>query len=268
VLAPPHQVSMNGRSGTEYRSDEFVPLFLATPELLAHYGIDPAGIAADADILSVRTDLGAFDLAPGRDAAWRPKIQQVDLPAFSSLPTALITQQAMRELHRAPITAGWLVETPAKPTAADIDRAERAAGAAGLTVESRPTGADVARLADYATAAGIAVALGVLATTVGLIRSETARDLRTLAAAGARRRTRRTLTAATAGALALLGAVLGTLGAYLALLAWYHRDPHWLGHLPMAHLAAILVGLPVVAFTGAWLLAGREPPLLARQPME
>ena len=87
--------------------------------------------------------------------------------------------------------------------------------------------------------------------TVGLIRSETARDLRTLAAAGARRRTRRALTAATAGSLALLGAVIGTAGAYLALLAWYHSELHWLAHPPLVNLAAILIGLPIVAPTSA-----------------
>jgi len=52
--------------------------------------------------------------------------------------------------------------------------------------------------------------------TVGLIRSETAGDLRTLTATGASSATRRTLTGATAGALAVLGAVIGTTGAYLA----------------------------------------------------
>jgi putative ABC transport system permease protein len=50
----------------------------------------------------------------------------------------------------------------------------------------------------------------VLAVSVGLIRSETSGDLRTLAASGASARTRRAITAATAGALGLLGAVLGT----------------------------------------------------------
>jgi putative ABC transport system permease protein len=123
-------------------------------------------------------------------------------------------------------------------------------------------------VADYITAAGITMALGVLAMTVGLIRSETARDLRTLAAAGARRRTRRALTAATAGALALGGAIIGTACAYLALLAWYHREVHWLAQPPMLDLAAILVGLPIVAYLGGWLLAGREARVIARQPLD
>jgi hypothetical protein len=54
----------------------------------------------------------------------------------------------------------------------------------------------------WATAAGIVLALGVLlAVTVGLIRSETAGDLKVLTAAGASRRIRRTLTSVTAGAI-------------------------------------------------------------------
>src|SRR5256885_11306977 len=49
----------------------------------------------------------------------------------------------------------------------------------------------LAVLGREATAAGILLALGVLAMTVGLIRSETASDLRTLTAAGASSTTRR-----------------------------------------------------------------------------
>ena len=110
--------------------------------------------------------------------------------------------------------------------------------------------------------------LGVLAMTVGLVHSESARDLRTLTAAGARRRTRRALTAATAGALALCGAIIGTACAYLALLAWYHREVHWLAHPPVLNLAALLVGLPTVAYLGGWLLAGREARGIGRQPLD
>ena len=115
------------------------------------------------------------------------------------------------------------------------------------------------RLRNWSTAAGILVALGVLAMTVGLIRSETAGDLRTLTATGASSTTRRTLTGATAGALALLGALLGTAGAYAALLAWHRSNLHPLTHVPVANLVIILVGLPLIATAAGWLLAGREP---------
>ena len=52
--------------------------------------------------------------------------------------------------------------------------------------------------------------------TVGLIRSETARDLRTLAATGAGARTRRALTGVTAGVIGFLGGALGAVAGILA----------------------------------------------------
>jgi putative ABC transport system permease protein len=181
---------------------------------------------------------------------------------------ALLTTRAMQSLGLTAVPAGWVIQAPHRLTEAETDRARQSAVAAGLSVEVRPTAADQARTAAYATGGGIAVALGVLAMTVGLIRSETSRDLRTLTAAGARRGTRRALTAATAGALALAGAILGTVGAYLALLAWHHRELHWLSHPPTPDLAAILLGLPLIAYAAAWLLAGRESPTLSRPPAD
>ncbi|WP_433202348.1 FtsX-like permease family protein [Dactylosporangium sp. CS-047395] len=255
--------------GATYSGNEMVPVYVATPELLTHYGIDPSTVAAGTDILTPRADLAGYDLIPsGRNRDWQPVLQHVSLPDFQSLPNVLLTQQGMAKLNLSTVPAGWLIDAPAKLTAAQVDHAQQTAAAAGLFVESRPTGADETRLAAWFTGAGIAVALGVLAMTVGLIRSETARDLRTLAAAGARRRTRRALTAATAGSLALTGAVIGIAGTYLAVLAWYHRELHWLGHPPLANLAALLVGLPLVAYLGGWLLTGREGRFIARQPLD
>ena len=61
---------------------------------------------------------------------------------------------------------------------------------AGLTVESRDHQSGLATIRAGATAAGILLALCILAMTVGLIRSESGRDLRTLTAAGATSMTR------------------------------------------------------------------------------
>jgi putative ABC transport system permease protein len=104
--------------------------------------------------------------------------------------------------------------------------------------------------------------------TVGLIRSETANDLRTLTATGASSTTRRSITGATAAALALLGAILGVGGAYAALLAWHRSDLTPLGRVPIVNLVLILAGLPLIAAVGGWLLAGREPPVITRRPLE
>jgi putative ABC transport system permease protein len=108
-----------------------------------------------------------------------------------------------------------------------------------------------------------------MAASVGLIRSETARDLRTLTATGASGATRRMITAATAAALGLLGAILGLAGAVIAGLAWAHGSlSAMFGDLPLSDVLILLVGLPLVAAVAGWLLAGREPPLIARQPIE
>jgi putative ABC transport system permease protein len=119
-----------------------------------------------------------------------------------------------------------------------------------------------------ATAAGALLALAILAVTVGLIRGEGTGDLRTHTAAGATSRIRRTLTANTAGALALLGAMLGIAGAYIALAARYHDDLGYLSDLPLTCLALAVVGVPLAAAAAGWLLAGREPPAIARPVIE
>jgi putative ABC transport system permease protein len=174
----------------------------------------------------------------------------------------------MRTLGLQPTPAAWLIQTRHPLTAAQIQTAQKAAASAGLYVETRNQQTSLAPLRDWSTAAGILLALGVLAMTVGLIRSETANDLRTLAATGASSTTRRILTGATAGALALLGAILGTAGAYGALLAWHHSDLSPLGRVPVIHLVVILAGLPVIATVAGWLLAGGEPLVIARRPLE
>jgi putative ABC transport system permease protein len=184
----------------------------------------------------------------------------------------VITSRTVHELGLHAITAGWLVQTPHPPTAAQITNARLTAAEAGLTIETKSSAPSSAEIINWATVFGIALALGILAMTVGLIRSETASDLRTLAATGASGSTRRTLTAATAGALALLGAVLGTAAAYIGAIAYSWDNPldglSGLSSAPTANLVLILVGMPLTAAVVGWLLAGREPPVIAHQPIE
>jgi putative ABC transport system permease protein len=108
--------------------------------------------------------------------------------------------------------------------------------------------------------------------SVGLVRSETASDLRILAAAGASSRARRTLTAATAGALALAGAVVGTACAYVAAIGFSRTSQldglSTLSSVPLANLLLILLGMPLAAVIAGWLLAGREQAAIGRQPLE
>ena len=192
------------------------------------------------------------------------------LPSGTSAPNTVITEYAVRKYHLQTHLGGWLIQAPAPLTAAQINA--RAAVRARLRGDGRDRvrlRSDLGEIAGGATALGIVIALGVLAMSVGLIRSETAQDLRTLTATGASGTTRRTITAATAAALGLLGAILGMAGAVVAGLAWAHSSlSAMFGDVPLTDVLILLLGLPLAAAAAGWLFAGRRPPAVARQPIE
>ena len=165
--------------------------------------------------------------------------------------------------------SGWLIQAPAPLTAAQVQAARHVTLAYQAPLEIASGGADFAEVAGLTTLLGIIIALGVLAASVGLIRSQTAPDLRTLTATGASTTTRRTITAATAAALGLLGAVLGLAFALAASLVWAHASlSAMFSDVPLTDVLILLFGLPLVAAAGGWLLAGREPQVIARQPLD
>jgi putative ABC transport system permease protein len=259
-------------------------VYVATPALLAGYGIKQDQIGARTDILTMRPGLASEPDMQLTNCSSRPVssytcpaatisdpvIQTLgSLPSGTSAPNTVITMHAVRTLHATMLLSGWLVQTPKPLTAVQISSARSAVAAAGGTVETKSGELGLSQIANGATTAGMLIALGVLAMSAGLIRSETAGDLRTLAAIGASRRTRRAITSATAGTLALLGAVLGSAAAFAAIIAWAPTSiGGTLAHVPWADVLLILVGLPVTAAVTGWLLAGRQPPLISRQPLE
>jgi len=276
-------------------------LYVATPALLRSYGITSRDYSAEADILTVRPGFagepnmtlstsGGFGPGPNgssgssssqctaANGCIRPVMEQVgQLPIGVSAPNTVVTEHALSVLHaRNTIsTTGWLITTPGVLTASQISGLRSAAAADGLTIETKNDEPSSWQVVDWATVAGIALALAVLAMTIGLLRSETASDLRTLAATGASSTKRRSITASTAGAMALLGALLGTTGGYLACAAIFRTgnlagQSLWtnLSAMPASNLLIILVGMPLVAVVGGWIFAGRQPPLVSRQPLE
>ena len=273
-------------------------VYVATPQLLATYGIKASQIAPGTDILTMRPGLAGL---PHMEMTWQspgyhgpggnepgssggppctlsngcvasPAIQTIgSLPSGTSAPNTVITEYAVSKYHlqSAVQLSGWLIQAPAPLTAAQINAARHLALAYGVTVETKSGAPGLGEFAGGATALGIVIAFGVLAASVGLIRSETARDLRTLTATGASPRTRRMITAATAAALGLLGAILGMAGALAAGLAWAHNSlSAMFGGLPLSDVLVLLAGLPLAAAAGGWLLAGREPEVIARQPLD
>ena len=247
-------------------------LYVATPALLADFGIRPSQVDPGVDIVSMRPGLGSVpdmqliygDLGNPQatpSAADNPKIQQLAaLPSGTSAPNTVITPHAIQRYKLQTSLDGWFIQAPQPLTSAQISSARQIAANAGVTVETKSGELGLNQISDGATVLGLVIALGVLVMSVGLVRSETSGDLRTLAATGASSRIRRSITSATAGAIGLLGAILGAAGATAAGVAWARSSlTVTFGDFPVLDLLAVLAGLPLVAAVGGWLLACRQP---------
>jgi putative ABC transport system permease protein len=282
-------------------------IYVATAQLLKSFGITPSQINPRADFLTAipgLDTLGHMQMncgngngnggqggpgsggppangtpvpCPASSCLNNPVIQYLpQLPSGVHGPNTLVTEHALWQTKESGQTSvsGWLISTAGPLTAAQISEAQATASTAQLTIETKNDEPSSWEVVDWATAAGIALALAILVMTVGLIRAETASDLRTLAATGASSRSRRSITAATAGGLAFLGMLLGTAGGYLACAGFFQGGRFGqsvfgnLSHVPLPNLLIIVVGLPVAAAVGGFVLSGRQPSLVSRQPIE
>jgi putative ABC transport system permease protein len=275
-------------SQTNTRDNNYTgPLYVATPALLDFFGIRQSQVAPTTDILTARPGLAGLSnmqllygnafsgpgpgpgSCPPGSCFNDPKIETVsNLPLGTSDPNTVITEHAVHAVGLQLIPTGWLFQTAKPLTPIQINDVRQIASGAGAMIETKSSLVGLSALTDWATAAGILLALGVLAMTVGLIRSETAPDLRILTATGASGGVRSALTGITAGALGLLGGLLGTAVAYLACVAFFRTKLGELGHPPALDLLLVILGMPLAAAIGGWLVAGREPPFIARQPIE
>jgi len=272
------------------------PVYVATPQLLSLFGISQSQVNPDADFLTMRPGLSTLSLMqfngspkeapgpPGQGNQWpcpagsciaNPPIQEVaQLPSGTSAPNTVITEHGLRALglQSSVSTAGWFVQVRSGLTADQIRSAQQVAAASGMSVETRNSIPSLATVVNDATVFGIVLALAILGMSVGLVRSEAARDLRTLTATGASGTTRCVLAATTAGALGFTGALMGLAGGYLAAIGFARSNSldglSELTSVPVENLLLILIGMPLIAAVLAWLLTLREPSAIARQPLE
>ncbi len=215
-------------------------IYVATPGLLRAFGISPASVASNVDILSSRPGLSGSGVqltyggggkgggplvgpgsgggpggggpgpgntnicTPGGCIAHPVVRESTQLPSGTSAPNTLITESALTRIRLAGQDSlqGWMIQANSPITTAQILNAQALAASNDLNIESKNDAPSSTEIVNGATVFGIALALGILAMSVGLIRSETASELRTLTATGASPRTRRALTAVTAGGLA------------------------------------------------------------------
>jgi putative ABC transport system permease protein len=264
-------LSLVERSGDGWR--DLSLLYVAAPLLLGHLGLDAERLDQGADVIT--TESGQLGINGSAEPGSGGEREGVEGPGaidpievrYTSLPATFVTPETVHgNGWEAAGSGSWLLETPEPPTGEQLSAARALAAGSGLTVESRDRQGGLGTLRTVATGVGGLVGLGVLATTVGLIRSETGPDLRTLTATGATSTTRRALTAITAGALAAMGLLLGAAGAVIVLAAGYLDGFEVLRRLPV-ELLLLAAGTPTVAALAGWVLAGAEPPSISRQPL-
>ncbi len=287
-------------------------IFVATPALLRAYGISPSSVPSKVDVLSSRPGLAGSEVqltyggggkgggqligpgaggpndgagpgpgnvntcSPGGCIAHPVVQEESQLPTGTSAPNTLITESALRRLHLASQSSldGWMIQANRPITSSQVLNAQTTAATNNLSIESRNEAPTSHEIVNWATVFAIALALGILAMSIGLIRSESGSELRTLTATGASSRTRRTLTAVTAGGLAFLGALLGTVAAYVGLAGWFYSNSlegglsNIIDHVPWNNLFLIVIVMPAVAMVVGWVLAGRDPTAISAPPME
>jgi putative ABC transport system permease protein len=243
--------------------------YVATPALLRRFGVDPSSVDPRADVLTSdrSTDLALLDDSQRGDGT-TTRVQHVRLPAYTSGPYSLIPPAAVARHGWTTVPSGWLVEARHPLSGAQIRAARHAAATVGLDMEVRDQQDSLAAVRRIATGVGAALALAIVAMTIGLLRGEAATEVRTLTATGARTRTLRAITAWSAGALTVASVVLSLVGSYAALAAAFHSQLDRLVPLPLAPLLVVALGLPLTAAVGGWLLAGRDPRSVARAVLD
>ena len=308
---PAPSVGLQNPSGSGRQWDG--QIYVATPALLRAYANNPLSIPSDVDVLSSRPGLsgsgvqvtygggggkgggqlvgpgsgdsgGSGGPGPGNTNTCSPEgciahpvvQEESQLPTGTDAPNTVITESALRRLHLAGDSSldGWIIQAKSPITSAQVTNTQALAATNNLSVESKNDAPTSHEIVNWATVFAIALALGILAMSIGLIRSETASELRTLTATGASSRTRRTLTAVTAGGLAFLGALLGTVAAYVGLAGWFYSNSlegglsDIIDHIPWNNLILIVIAMPAVAMIVGWVLAGRDPTTISARPME
>lgn len=168
--------------------------------------------------------------------------------------------------------AGLIAPTSRMPSEAEVRAAQNTLGRGHVSVEG--IGGDRSQSVLLLILVGAALVAGVGATgiSVALAAAESRGDLATLAAVGADTRMRSRVSAAQSALLALLGTILG-IGGGLALgwvlvtvqrYRWEIPDLAWVLAIPWPAVAAIAIGIPVLATAVGWLASPRRLPLTRR----
>ena len=267
---------LSGADGKRFRNES--ELYVATPPVLRYLGIDPATVDPGTDFL---VDRSVADRRPRHPEHEEPQgVRRHERPEDRDRTTPLrlgsggrppyfITLNGLRRHGWRQIPAGWLVESSRPLTSDQIADARQAAADAGLTVEVNG-GRILLREDDghrdcRGRAPGARHPRDDRRTDPQRERRRPPHpdrdrsDLRHPPNADGHRPPAHSPSSARSSASPAPTSCSWRL---------YYDDLGYLSDVPVLYLALAVVGVPLAATAAGWLLAGREPPAIARRAIE
>ena len=191
----------------------------------------------------------------------------VSTPTTRAFSIALMSAETAAELALVPQSSPtYLVDTTRMPTDDELDRLNQLLQnkqSFYFQVETgyeSPAGPTLLALLGVS----VVVVLGATAISTGLAAADGRSDLATLAAVGASPRTRRLLAMSQAAVVAFLGALLGAVAGFVPAAAIVSTLVEWPLTIPWSVLAAVLIGVPVLAALCAGLFTRSRLPMIRR----
>jgi putative ABC transport system permease protein len=188
-------------------------------------------------------------------------------PQISLQPTVVISPETAQRLGMQTVPGNVVVSFTTPPTQAELDAANAALESLETSIAIEEGPPNSARLLILGALGLCAILfLGASAVAIGLARADGRQDDATLAAVGATRMLRRTISFWQAIIIVGIGAVAGTAFGLLMSYAFSIVDasgsvlfvPPWL------EIGALVIGMPLLIAIGSWLVASR-PSTLARR---
>ena len=239
--------------------------WLATPELLEAFDLDPALATSEATVLARIVSPVALD-------GWslstnnRTDPEPLPMPAYESIAPAWITVAAATDSGYRTEPIGYLIDSPSPMTTDQVNRMYSAAGTK-LSVTPYIDDPTPAPVGSYALVGGSVLSVLMASALVALIRTESARDNATLYAVGAAPRTSKSLIARTSLILLLASGVLGAPIAYVLLQAIVNASGTFPATISPAIFVAYLVVVPVIG-AAISTITDRSPQLIHRQLLD
>lgn len=238
-------------------------VWVATPELLAAWKLDPA-LAERDELLGPKR----ADLRVGSPNGWSSEVTEpieFGLPQHPGAAPYWIPEGAIASRKLATVTVGWAIVARSSITSSQR-AALRSANADMFSLDLPDPPGSEASIRLVASLIAYGAGLAVLAMTVGLIRSEAKDEKRILAAVGAPARTQRWIAGATAGLLSVAGSILAVPIGLCFLLAMTSnpsgKNPFT---VPWRNLTVIPLGIPLIAIIGACVLTSTRTAYEARK---